>query len=344
MTESDLSKLSLEEPFVSSLIFLGTGTSAQVPAVGCLTDPNSQCKVCPSSLHPKTRKNRRRNTSAILSLSNGSNVMIDCGKSFFEMALQIWPRARLRKIDALLLTHAHADAMLGLDDLRGWTFYGFIQSSIPIYCTKTTFDAVKEMFPYMIDSDKATGGGDIPATEWHIIDDSKQFYVESCGITIDPLRVEHGRYFDEARTPFICLGFRLGNVSYVSDTSSIPPSTKKKIEGSRVLILDALKNEPHSSHFSIPESLNFVNSLEYPPERTYLLDFTHDIDHYELERRLQSNEKSYIAPAYDGQQLFFSKDRIREVDLLAEVPWLAVSEQLHKKIPDGNDKDVKDMI
>lgn len=334
----------MHEPHIDSLIFLGTGTSAQVPAIGCLTDPHSPCLVCPSALHAETRKNRRRNTSAIFSLSNGKNVMIDCGKSFFEMALQIWPRAKLRKIDALLLTHAHADAMLGLDDLRGWTLYSFIQPSIPIYCTKTTFEAVKEMFPYMIDSGRATGGGDIPDTDWHIIDDEEEFYVESCGITIDPLKVEHGKYFDEARSPFICLGFKLGNVSYVSDASAIPASTKRKIEGSRVLILDALKQEPHSSHFSIPESLDFVNTSERPAKRTYLIDFTHEIDHYELETRLKETEKLRIAPAYDGLQLLFSKDDIREVDLLGVVPWLAVSEQLYKNSSDEHTSRVKNMI
>lgn len=117
------------------------------------------------------------------------------------MAVQIWPRARLRKIDALLLTHAHADAMLGLDDLRGWTLGRFIQDSIQIYCSQATFDAVKSMFPYMIDSDKATGGGDIPAFDWHVIDEDQEFWIQSCGISVSALRVEHGRYFDEARTP-----------------------------------------------------------------------------------------------------------------------------------------------
>lgn len=258
--------------------------------------------------------------------------MIDCGKSFFEMAVQIWPRAKLRNIDALLLTHAHADAMLGLDDLRGWTFYSFIQPSIPIYCTATTYEAVKEMFPYLVDSEKATGGGDIPDIEWNIISDEEPFWVESCGITIDPLRVEHGRYFDVDRTPFICLGFKLDNISYVSDASAVPSRTKRKIEGSRVLILDALKEGPHSSHFSIPESLTFVNTCNNPPERTYLLDFTHDVDHYELEERLRRTEKLYITPAYDGQQLIFVENEIQEVDLLTEVPLRAVSEQVHKSV------------
>lgn len=274
MSGQRLEKLSLQEPTVDTLIFLGTGTSSQVPTIGCLTDPESKCRVCPSSLHMETQKNRRRNTSALITLSNEKNILIDCGKSFFEMALQIWPRAKLRQIDALLLTHAHADAMLGLDDLRGWTLGRFIQDSIQIYCSQATFDAVKGMFPYMIDSDKATGGGDIPAFDWHIINEDEQFWIESCGVSVETLKVEHGRYFDEARTPFICLGFRIGSVSYISDASSIPEKTRAKVEGSRVLILDALKKTPHASHFSIPEALKFVNALERPASRTYLIGVT----------------------------------------------------------------------
>lgn len=269
--------------------------------------------------------------------------MIDCGKSFFEMALQIWPRAKLRKIDALLLTHAHADAMLGLDDLRGWTLGRFIQDSIPIYCSQVTYDAVKDMFPYMIDSGKATGGGDIPAFTWHVIEEDKRFWVESCEINVDALRVEHGRYFDEARTPFICLGFRICDVSYVSDASAIPTETKKKIEGSRVLILDALKKGPHASHFSIDEALAFVHSLEQPAERTYLLDFTHDVDHYDLEKSLKKSETLDIVPAFDGQQIRLDSAMIEEIDLLREVQWIAVSEQERGSIPDGSGK-VKSMV
>lgn len=326
MTPTDqLDQLKVDDVQVESLIFLGTGTSSQVPVLGCLTDAKSKCRICPSALHTATRKNRRRNTSAVFTLSNGKTILIDCGKSFFDAALEVWPRAKLRKIDALLLTHNHADALNGLDDLRGFTLGGFIQKNIPIYCSRKTYDSVVETFPYMVDSNKATGGGDIPAFEWHVIDEDKPFYVESCQVTVEALRVEHGRYFDEARTPFICLGFRIADVSYVSDASAIPETTKAKIEGSRILVLDALKYGSHASHFSIPEALSFVKGLEKPAERTYLLDFTHDVDHYKLEKELQS-EELWIAPAYDGLQLRLSDD-VTETDLFKEVPWMAVSER-----------------
>ncbi len=314
-------------PRLKSLIFLGTGTSSCVPVVGCLINNHSRCKVCPSSLLPTHRKNRRKNTSALLSFTNGKTILIDAGKTFYEGALQIWPRAHLKRIDALLLTHAHADAMLGLDDLRGWTLGAFIQDSITIYCTKTTYQAVATMFPYMVDASAATGGGDIPQFKWEIIDPEGSF--EVCGVVVEALKVEHGRYFDEKRSPFECLGFRVDGMSYISDVSAFPVETVKKVQGTDVLILDALKEGPHASHISIPEAISFVHDLTVPPSRTYLLDFTHDVDHYTLERRLEKDEKVWMRPAYDGLQLHFEhhEGRLRvvhETDLLA----LDIAEQV----------------
>lgn len=324
-----------KDPTVSSLIFLGTGTSSQVPAIGCLTDPTSACKVCPSALRPETSKNRRRNTSAFVTLSNGKTLLIDCGKSFFDAALQIWPRARLRQINALLLTHAHADAMLGMDDLRGWTLGGFIQPTIDVYLTQATYDSVAQTFPYCVDSKKATGGGDIPAFNWHIIEEDSRFYVESCNVHVQTLPVEHGMHFQGTPRPFICLGFQIGNVSYISDASHIPPKTRKQLQtgnggsASSIMVLDALKHGTHSSHMGVAETLEFVNSLEKPADRTYLLDFTHGVDHYEFEASLKRTQKLDIAPAYDGLQLLFKdgKPGFDEVDLLGSTDWIAVSEQ-----------------
>lgn len=107
----------------------------------------------------------------------------------------------------------------------------------------------------MVDAKRATGGGDIPSFTWHPFDTSKSFIVPSCGgIEITPLPVEHGMYFsDGPAKPYMCMGFRIGSVSYVSDASRIPEATKQKIEGSKILILDALREVPHASHFSYSE-------------------------------------------------------------------------------------------
>ncbi|KAF1350226.1 beta-lactamase-like protein [Delphinella strobiligena] len=324
-----------KEPSVSSLIFLGTGTSSQIPAIGCLTSSTSRCRVCPSALHPATQKNRRRNTSAFLTLSNNKTILIDCGKSFFDAALQIWPRARLRQINALLLTHAHADAINGLDDLRGWTLGGFIQPSIDVYLSAATHAAVATTFPYCVDASKATGGGDIPAFRWHIIDEDSDFFVRPCGVTVTTLPTEHGMTFGATPSPFICLGFRIGGVAYISDASTIPARTREKLQqpsshttthGCDIMVLDALKRGFHPSHMSIPETLDFVNALERPARKTYLTDFTHETDHYAFEKELSAGQKLDVAPAYDGLQVFFEDGNMREVDLLGEREWVTVSE------------------
>ena len=113
------------------------------------------------------------------------------------------------------------------------------------------------MFPYMVDAKKATGGGDVPSFTWHPFDPSEPFEIPSCGgIEVLPLPVEHGIYFtDRLARPYMCMGFRIGQLSYISDANRVPDETKRKIEGSRILILDALRETPHVSHFSFDEVL-----------------------------------------------------------------------------------------
>lgn len=110
------------------------------------------------------------------------------------------------------------------------------------------------------------------------------------------------------------------------------------------MILDALKHGPHASHFSIGEALDFINGLDEPAEKTYLLDFTHDVDHYDLERSLRETQQLDISPAYDGQRLIFSKDGIKEDDLLHDVKWVAVSEQVHGTLPKSTSGPTKSMV
>jgi phosphoribosyl 1,2-cyclic phosphodiesterase len=165
---------------------------------------------------------------------------------------------------ALLLSHDHADACFGLDDLRSLTLRGTfapVQDNIPIYTSPVTYSSIANMFPYMVDSSRATGGGDIPSFIWHPFDQTQPFEILSCGgIKVIPLPVEHGMYFSQGPPKaYMCMGFRIGDLSYISDANRIPDETKVKIQGSRILILDALRETPHASHFSFDEVL--------PPER-----------------------------------------------------------------------------
>ncbi|KAF9455013.1 hypothetical protein P691DRAFT_716113 [Macrolepiota fuliginosa MF-IS2] len=206
------------------LIFLGTGTSSSVPHVECLTyDPaiHKPCKTCLSTLTPEGKKNMRRNTGAVLrtKAKDGRSVtiVIDAGKTFQAAALEWFPRFGLRKIDALLITHAHADAMNGLDDLRGWTLNGAIQPYIDVYLSQATFTEVQRSFPYLVSKEFASGGGDVPDFKYHIINDREAFEIEDTGIEITPFAVHHGRIFSKVPPP-----------AYVVTPTATLPSTPTK--------------------------------------------------------------------------------------------------------------------
>jgi phosphoribosyl 1,2-cyclic phosphodiesterase len=111
------------------------------------------------------------------------------------------------------------------------------------------------MFPYMVDSTLATGGGAVPAFHWHTFDPSHHFHIENCGLDVTPLPVVHGMYYtqEHAARKYMCMGFRLGDISYISDVNEVPRSTKPKIDGTRILILDALRVHPHKSHFGFQQ-------------------------------------------------------------------------------------------
>ncbi|KAA1114204.1 hypothetical protein PGTUg99_029344 [Puccinia graminis f. sp. tritici] len=197
--------------------------------------PSKGCECCLSTLAAdgSGRKNVRRNTSAIVRFQSNQNperpstILIDVGKSFCEAAREHFPKHGLDIIDAVFLTHPHADAINGLDDLRAWTLGAVIQATIPIYCNQTTFDEVAKIFPYMVNPGGGTGGGDVPAFQWHIIESDIPF--ELLGVQVSPLKVHHGCYFNTSghpSSPYECLAFLFDQTfCYMSDVSSIPEST-----------------------------------------------------------------------------------------------------------------------
>lgn len=130
-----------------------------------------------------------------------TTIVIDAGKTFQPAAVEWFPKYGLRKIDALLITHAHADAMNGLDDLRGWTLNGAIQSHIDVYLSQDTFVEVQRSFPYLVSKEFASGGGDVPDFKYHIINDKEPFEIEGTGIDITPFSVHHGRIFSKVPPP-----------------------------------------------------------------------------------------------------------------------------------------------
>ncbi|POW00236.1 hypothetical protein PSHT_13132 [Puccinia striiformis] len=228
-------------PTKFDVLILGSGTSSQVPVISCLVakPPKKGCGCCLSTLAAdgSGRKNVRRNTSAIVQFQTDhalqeppkrpATILIDVGKSFCEAAREHFPKNDLDRIDAVLLTHPHADAINGLDDLRAWTLGAVIQATIPIYCSQSTYDEVAKIFPYMVNPGGGTGGGDVPAFQWNIIESDVPF--ELLGVQVSPLKVYHGCYFNAAgqpECPYECLAFLFDQTfCYMSDVSSIPDPT-----------------------------------------------------------------------------------------------------------------------
>jgi len=278
----------------SSLIFLGTGTSEGVPRVSCLTRDPVTCENCASAVVPGSR-NRRRNTSLLLRYAHPDgrtrNIVIDTGKFFWHSAIEWFPKFKVPTIDAVVLTHAHVDASGGLDDLRDWT--NNVQRSIPIFVRRLDMDALSKIFFYLVDTSKATGGGGVSRLAFTYIGD-EPFEVE--GLKFTPLPVWHGR-------PNTAFGYRFGDVAYLSDVSEIPETTAKLIEGTKLLILDALRpNRPHRSHFTLEQAIDQIRIFR--PERTLLVDMTHDYNHERTNvelSKLKASDGIDVQLAYDGQ-------------------------------------------
>ncbi|OMJ08141.1 putative hydrolase [Smittium culicis] len=296
MTEYDtLSK-------VTEVLFLGTGTSSCIPNVPCIMKDPPTCKVCTSSITEKGKKNKRRNTSALVKIVDQSqkvkNVLIDCGKTFYESTVEHFPPNGINSIDAVFITHGHADAILGLDDLRQWTTHK--NNSLNVFLNQETFDVIASTFPYIVDTSKATGGGEVPSLSFNVFENDS--VIEVFGIEFTPLPVEHGLV--KNKEPYFSLGFKFSNISYISDCSSIPESTHKLMKNSDVIVVDCLKWDSHLSHFGYKDAIDTV--LLHRPKLSIFTDFCHSIDHYDLLESLEkfnAEEELHVVPSFDGQVL-----------------------------------------
>jgi phosphoribosyl 1,2-cyclic phosphate phosphodiesterase len=241
--------------------------------IGC------ECSVCTSS----DPRNQRTRPSVLLALPQG-NLLIDTTP---EMRIQLL-RERIRHVHAIAFTHHHADHLFGLDDAR--LFPRWVGGPVPIYCEQQTEDTIRSVFSYAFrPGTEEFPAGFVPKLRFVRIE--PEMPCEILGQTVLPIRLEHG--------PFRVLGFRVGGLAYCTDVSRIPDASKPLLEGLDVLILDALRHEPHSSHFSLKEALAVIEVLK--PARTFLTHLSHSFDHGPTQASLPPQ----VALAHDGLQVEF---------------------------------------
>ncbi|KAM5579414.1 putative hydrolase C777.06c [Rosa sericea] len=276
----------------SEVIFIGTGTSEGIPRVSCLTNPLKTCEVCLKAVEPGN-KNRRLNTSIVVrhpTSSGSSNILIDAGKFFYHSALRWFPAYGIRTLDAVIITHSHADAIGGLDDLRDWT--NNVQSSIPIYVPERDFEVMKKTHYYLVDTSVVQPGAAVSELQFNIIHEDP-FSVSDLKFT--PLPVWHGRGYRS-------FGYRFGNVCYISDVSEIPEETYPLLRDCELLIMDALRPDRNSStHFALPRALEEVRKIR--PKRTLFTGMMHLMDHEKVNdylTKLKETEGLDAQLSYDG--------------------------------------------
>jgi phosphoribosyl 1,2-cyclic phosphate phosphodiesterase len=251
-------------------ILLGTGTSVGVPAIGCA------CEVCASS----NPKNKRTRCSAIVGLPQG-NLLIDTPP---DLRMQFL-REQIGIAHAVIYTHEHADHIFGLDDLRLFPFR--LNGPVPLYCESIVEDRIRRSFDYAFRSGPLTHEGAIPQLEFRPLGLEP---IEILGATIRPMRLLHGPHYQ-------VLGFRIGNIAYCTDTNLVPEESFHVLAGCEFLILDALRYQPHPTHFHIDGALKVIERVK--PKMAFLTHIAHELDH----DRCMTILPGGVEMAYDGLTL-----------------------------------------
>jgi phosphoribosyl 1,2-cyclic phosphate phosphodiesterase len=251
------------------LTVLGSGTSMGVPTIGC------DCAVCHSS-DPHDRRLR----PSVLIEYGGRFVLIDTTPDFREQAI----REGIRRLDAVLYTHTHADHILGIDDLRPVSFL-HKPGKLPLYARPEAADFIRDMFRYIFDANYKFGG--LPQVELHLINGT----VELFGAQFEPVPVIHGETE--------IYGFRFGSAAYLTDHSDIPEASYDKLKDLDILFLDALRHKPHPTHSTVENSLRIVDRVK--PKRAFFTHICHDLPHEETNLALPK----HVQLSYDGMKLDF---------------------------------------
>lgn len=268
--EADLTDTPETTDITGQLVFLGTGTSHGVPVIGC------QCETCTS---PNPKNNRTR--CSILFGLPGGNLLIDTPP---ELRVQLI-RERIGLVHGVAYTHAHADHLFGLDDLR--IFPRYLGHEMPVFCEEEVEATIRRAFAYAFDPVVMQyPAGGLPKLAFRRIGTDP---FEALGVQVLPIRLLHGR--------LPILGYRIGNIAYCTDTKEIPPESMAQLEGSEVLILDGLRPEPHVTHLSIDEAVEIARQLK--PKRTLFTHMSHRLEHEATNRMLPRG----MELAYDGLRI-----------------------------------------
>ena len=246
------------------LTFLGTGTSCGVPTIGC------QCRVCRST----DPKDKRLRCSALVETGQ-TRLLIDCGPDFRQQMMA----QPFRRIDGILITHAHYDHMGGMDDVRPYCQFG----EINVYADPIARKGLLEMLPYCFAENRYPG---VPAIQLHEVHKHEPFTIGD--ISIMPIEGMHGR--------LPILGYRMGPLTYITDMKTIADGELEYIKGTEVLVVNALRQEPHHSHQTVAEAVSFARRVG--ARRTLLIHSSH---HIGLHDEVNASLPSDIQLAYDGQ-------------------------------------------
>ena len=257
------------------ITMLGTGTSHGVPTIDCMLNDYARCphKVClKAQIHPRYRRTR----SSILVETNGRAILIDTSQDFREQMLA----NRVRRIDAVLYTHAHADHIYGLPDIRSYCRQQ--DGPIDVYGSDETLRVLRRAFHYVFEPPAFVGGG-IPTLRAHALNGPATVV----GDRVVPIPVKHGPLPG-------CQGYRIGDMAYIPDVEEIPSTSMDLLAELKLLVINCLRIRPHASHLSLAESLSYAQQLA--PQRCLFTHMTHDIDYRIEEPRLPS----WVRFAYDG--------------------------------------------
>lgn len=246
------------------LTFLGTGTSQGVPVITC------PCAVC----HSDDKRDCRLRTSAVVTTDTGANILIDIGPDFRQQMLS----NGICHLNAILITHAHRDHVAGIDDIRPFNYTQ--NSAMDMYMNAEAAHTLQRDYHYIFEQHQYPG---LPEVNLHVVDDS----FEIGGETVVPIRAMH------KNLPI--LGYRIGLLAYITDANHIDDSELEKLNGVRVLVVNALRQEKHFSHYCLSEALAVVSRVH--PERAYLTHMSHEMG---LHAQVQTILPSVVDLAYDG--------------------------------------------